>query len=127
MAREFGIPEGVGLFADIEPSYPVDAEFIRGWFEVVNESEYVTGIYGVFDADSELHSAFAEAGENVLEHTYIWTAAPNAGITTETNAPEFQPEAPEDALIGGWQYGLDAQPCNIDTNLFHSDLVDVVW
>ncbi|HWO96582.1 MAG TPA: hypothetical protein VNM45_09645 [Bacillus sp. (in: firmicutes)] len=30
-ANDLGVPMGVALFADIEPGYPVDSEFIRGW------------------------------------------------------------------------------------------------
>ncbi|MCS0543161.1 DUF1906 domain-containing protein, partial [Aeromonas veronii] len=40
LAGEIGIPEGVALFADIEPTYPVDSEFIKGWFETVEGSPY---------------------------------------------------------------------------------------
>jgi hypothetical protein len=130
MAEDLGVPEGVAIFADIEPSYPVDAEFIRGWYEIMSESVYSPGVYGVFDSEQELYAALEQAGQDngeLLANTYVWTAAPNIGITTETNAPEYQPEAPNNALIGGWQYGLDAQACNIDTNLFHSNLLDVVW
>jgi hypothetical protein len=130
MAKDLGVPEGVAIFADIEPSYPVDSEFIRGWFETMNGSAYPPGVYGVFDAEQELYAALEKAGKDngeLLANTYVWTAAPNIGITTEANAPKYQPEAPENALIGGWQYGLEAQACNIDTNLFHSDLLDVVW
>jgi hypothetical protein len=130
MAKDLGVPEGVAIFADIEPSYPVDSEFIRGWFETMNKSAYPPGVYGVFDAEQELYKALEQAGQDngeLLANTYVWTAAPNVGITTEKNAPEYNPEAPDNALIGGWQYGLEAQGCNIDTNLFHSDLLDVVW
>lgn len=130
MAQDMGVPEGVAIFADIEPDYPVDSEFIRGWYETMNESPYPPGIYGVFDSEQELYVALEQAGQDngdLLGNTYIWTASPNVGITTEENAPEYKPEAPENSLIGGWQYGLDAQGCNIDTNLFHSDLLDVVW
>lgn len=130
MAQDLGIPEGVAIFADIEPSYPVDSEFIRGWFETMNDSQYTPGFYGVFDPERDLYAAYEKAGADnaeLLESAYVWTAAPNAGITTEDNAPEYQPQAPENAQIGGWQYGLDAQACNIDTNLFDSDLLDVLW
>ncbi|MBY0098901.1 DUF1906 domain-containing protein [Mesobacillus maritimus] len=130
MAQELGVPEGVAIFADIEPDYPVDSEFIRGWFETMNESPYPPGVYGVFDAEQELYAAHEQAGKDngdLLGNTYVWTAAPNIGVTTQKEAPEYKPEAPDNALIGGWQYGLDAQACNIDTNLFHSDVLDVVW
>ncbi|MGR3762500.1 hypothetical protein [Rossellomorea sp. NS-SX7] len=45
------------------------------------------------------------------------------GITTLADAPE----APDNSLALGWQYGIDAEACNIDTNLFDRDLFDVLW
>ncbi|WP_449536612.1 glycoside hydrolase domain-containing protein [Ferdinandcohnia sp. Marseille-Q9671] len=130
MASEMGIPHEVAIFADIEPTYPVDSEFIRGWFETIEESQYKSGIYGVFDAEQALFEAYQAAVKSngaILEGNYIWTAAPNVGITTEAEAPAFEPAAPEGSLAWGWQYGLDAETCNIDTNLFKRELVDVLW
>lgn len=129
-ANELGIPEGVAIFADIEPEYPVDSAFILGWYETMASSEYESGIYGIFAADSDLANAYITASEDngeILENNIIWTAAPNIGITTEADAPDFEPEAPEDSLAWGWQYGIDAETCNIDTNLFNSEIVDVLW
>lgn len=129
-AEELGIPDGVAIFADIEPNYPVDSEFIRGWHEVLFNSNYESGIYGVFDADAELTEAFEEAAGNnssILERTYLWTAAPSPGVTSESNAPEYAPESPESGNVVGWQYGLDAESCNIDTNLFPASTLDILW
>ncbi|WP_078544316.1 glycoside hydrolase domain-containing protein [Litchfieldia alkalitelluris] len=130
LANDLGVPEGVALYADIEPSFPVDSDFIRGWFDTISESGYESGIYGIFDPDRELTIAYneaAEANEEILDTNYIWTAAPNVGITTKENAPEYNPQAPEGSLAWGWQYGLDAETCNIDTNLFNSNLTEVLW
>ncbi|WP_099351560.1 glycoside hydrolase domain-containing protein [Fredinandcohnia onubensis] len=130
LAGEIGIPEGVALFADIEPTYPVDSEFIKGWFETVEGSPYKSGIYGVFDPEQALFKAYQEAGKSngaILEQNYIWTAAPSVGITAEAKAPKYNPSAPEGSLAWGWQYGLDSETCNIDTNLFKRELVDVLW
>lgn len=129
-AKDLGIPEGVAIFADIEPNYPVDSEFIRGWYEVVSDSEYVPGIYGIFDPERDLYQQYEKAAADnpeLLESVYLWTASPNTGITSEDNAPEYKPEAPESSLIAGWQYGIDAETCNIDTNLFSGDIMDVLW
>lgn len=129
-ANELGIPDGVAIFADIEPSYPVDAEFIKGWSEVIAGSNYSSGIYGIFDAERDLYKAFEKAAsedKEILENTYIWTASPNVGVTSEANAPEFKPEAPKNSLVSGWQYGIDAKSCNIDTNLFKGNITDVLW
>lgn len=129
-ASDLGIPEGVALFADIEPDYPVDSEFIKGWFDTISESQFKSGIYGVFGPEQvlfEAYNAAVESNKSILENNYIWTAAPSVGITVESEAPEFKPDAPEGSLAWGWQYGIDAETCNIDTNLFKSDLVNVLW
>jgi hypothetical protein len=129
-ADELGIPEGVALFADIEPTYPVDSEFIRGWYETVAASKYESGIYGIFDPERALFKEYNQAVESngdILKENYIWTSSPSVGITTQADAPDFAPEAPDNSLALGWQYGIDAETCNIDTNLFDGDLLEVLW
>ncbi|RFB16842.1 DUF1906 domain-containing protein [Bacillus sp. HNG] len=130
LAGEIGIPENIAIFADIEPDYPVDSEFINGWFDTIVGSKYKSGIYGVFDPEQALFKAYQEAGKSngaILEQNYIWTAAPSVGVTAESKAPEFNPSAPAGSLAWGWQYGLESKSCNIDTNLFKRELVDVLW
>nr|WP_275899499.1 glycoside hydrolase domain-containing protein [Bacillus piscicola] len=130
MADEFGVPQGTAIFADVEPTYPVDAAFLQGWYAGFQESRYKAGVYGVFDPNSEVRAAFNEAaGESneFQDNTYVWSAAPQVGVTTKKNAPSYQPEAPKDSLSWGWQYGIEAETCNIDTNLFKSDLIEVSW
>ncbi len=130
LAQELNIPEGVAIFADIEPNYPVDSAFIEGWYQTMEESPYRPGIYGIFEPERALTQAFEQAADGnaaLLENTYVWTAAPNVGITTEEQAPDYKPQAPGNALIAGWQYGIDAQACNIDTNLFNDEIMDVLW
>lgn len=129
-AQELGIPQSTALFADIEPNYPVDSEFIKGWVETISSSGYKPGIYGIFQADKDLYKAFEEAARNsnkLLEQTYIWTASPSTGITSAANAPAYKPDAPKSSLIGGWQYGIEAQSCHIDTNLFSGNIMDSLW
>ncbi|WP_332695022.1 glycoside hydrolase domain-containing protein [Halalkalibacter lacteus] len=129
-ARDLGIPEGVALFANVEPIYPIDSAFIQGWHDVVSESEYNSGIYGIFAPSEDLYVAFETAAEenaSILDEMYVWTAAPNEDLSTEENAPEYNPVYPDEALIGGWQYGLDAETCNIDTNIFDRNVLDVLW
>ena len=130
LAEEIGAPEGVAVFANVEPIYPIDSDFITGWYDVMTDSQYEPGIYGIFDPERDLYVEFnaaADANEEIRENTYLWTAAPNVGITTEAEAPEFNPTGPEGALVWGWQYGIDAETCNIDTNWFVGDLMDVLW
>ncbi|MGO4888049.1 glycoside hydrolase domain-containing protein [Anaerobacillus sp. MEB173] len=129
-AKEYGIPEGVALFADIEPMYPVDTAFIQGWHDTIMASSYESGIYGVFSDDSELNTAFVQAteeNEEIIENTVIWSNQPQIGITTKSNAPEYDVSAPEGSLDWGWQYGLDSETCNIDTNWFRGEITDYLW
>jgi len=127
MARELDIPEGVALFVDIEPDFPVDSSFMEGWYEVVNDSQYEPAVYGVFNEDSELNNSFLQLAEDVQNNLIVWTAYPQEGITTEEDAPDYNPVAPENSQVIGWQYGLDAEACNIDTNLFNEKLLDFLW
>ncbi|MCF2649751.1 glycoside hydrolase domain-containing protein [Niallia circulans] len=130
LAQELGAPDGVAIFADIEPNYPVDAAFIEGWYDEVSKSAYEPAIYGIFDSGEELTNAFNMAAEykgEIKENTYLWSASPNIGITTEEEAPEYNVDAPEGSLAYGWQYGINDETCNIDTNLFNSNLTDVLW
>jgi hypothetical protein len=130
LAKELGAPEGTAIFVDIEPTFPVNAAFIQGWYDTLSSSSYAPGIYGIFDKDTALTASFNAASKenaDIKENTYIWTAAPNAGITTKNKAPEYKPQAPEGSLVIGWQYGIDAQTCNIDTNLFNNKYTDILW
>lgn len=130
LANELGTPDGVAIFADIEPTYPVDAAFIEGWYDEITASNFEPAIYGVFDNGSDLVDSFNEAAQNkqeVKDDTFIWSASPSIGITTEQEAPDFDVDAPEGSLAYGWQYGINAETCNIDTNLFDSKLTEVLW
>lgn len=126
-AEDVDVPEGVALFADIEPDYPVDADFIDGWFDTLTSSSYEPGIYGVFDEQQTLVEAYEATQKETQEKTIIWTAAPQEEVTKKDDAPSYSPDGPRDALIYGWQYGIDAEACTIDTNLFTNDLLDYVW
>lgn len=130
LASELGVPDGTAIFADIEPDYPVDSDFIRGYYGAMSESPYEAGIYGVFSSNSTLYAAYNNAAADsagLKENVIIWTAYPQAGISTESEAPAYSPEAPEGSTVLGWQYGLDAEACNIDTNLFKGRMIEYIW
>lgn len=130
LAGELNVPEGVAIFADIEPNYPVDSAFIQGWFDTMMNSPYEPGIYGVFSPDSALVESYqASINENqeIQNKVILWTAYPHVDVTTQANAPENAAEAPEGSHVYGWQYGIDAAACNIDTNLFKGSLFDFLW
>ncbi|WP_227002753.1 glycoside hydrolase domain-containing protein [Salicibibacter kimchii] len=130
MAREYDIIEEVALFINVEPIYPVDAAFILGWHDALTDSEYESGIYGLFDPDEEIYPAFeaaADENDDLLDEMYVWSSSPNVGITAEEEAPAYDPDYPDGALLAGWQYGLDDEICNIDTNIFDGNVLDAVW
>jgi hypothetical protein len=129
-AQQIGIPEGKAIFADIEPTYPVDEAFIRGWVDTLLGSPYKPGIYGVFTNESALTTAYQAAifsNQNVQSQSIIWSSNPDPGVTPQVNAPQFQPGAPENVPVSIWQYGIDGETCNIDTNLIQSNIIDFLW
>jgi hypothetical protein len=129
-AQQIGIPEGKAIFADIEPTYPVDENFIRGWIDTLLVSPYKPGIYGVFTNESALTAAYQAAiaaNQNVQSQTIIWSSNPNPVVTPKANAPEFHPGAPENVPVSIWQYGINGETCNIDTNLIQSNILDFLW
>lgn len=129
-AQKLGIPEGIAIFADIEPNYPVDEGFIRGWVDTMLGSAYKPGIYGVFTNESTLNAAYQSAianNGNVQSQTIIWSSNPDPGVTPQANAPQYQPGAPENVNVSIWQYGINGQPCNIDTNLVQSNILQHLW
>ncbi|KAB7671238.1 glycoside hydrolase domain-containing protein [Bacillus sp. B1-b2] len=131
LATDLGIPEGVAIFADIEPTYPVDAGFIQGWYDGITSSNYKPAIYGSFDPENEIVNAFNTAVQQkaeIQQNTYIWSSSPSIGVSKEVEAPtDYTVEAPEGSLSYGWQYGINSETCNIDTNLFDSKLTEALW
>ncbi|WP_218014461.1 glycoside hydrolase domain-containing protein [Bacillus sp. AFS037270] len=129
-AQKLGIPKGVAIFADIEPTYPVDEAFIKGWVDTLANSPYKPGIYGVFTPDSKLSAAYQSAAsnhKNVQDQTVLWSSNPDPGVTAKNKAPAFQPGAPKNMNISIWQYGIDGEACNIDTNLIQSTVLNKLW
>lgn len=126
-AKELAVPDGVAIFGDIEPNYPVDEDFIDGWYEQMLDSPYVPGLYGVFNEDSDLFGSFDQAKEETKENLILWTAYPQKEITTKENAPQYDPQGPANSNLYGWQYAIDAKTCNIDTNLFADEMIDILW
>jgi len=126
-AGDLDTPDGVAIFGDIEPSYSVDSAFLEGWYDTFSSSDYEAALYGVFNEGSHLSEAYNATDQTVQENTIVWTAFPQEGITTKENAPDYNPQGPDDALLYGWQYGIEAEQCHIDTNLFHEAMLDYLW
>lgn len=126
-AEDLGIPDGVAIFGDIEPSFPVDAAFIESWYDTLSESAYEPALYGVFDEETALLEAYNAMSQERQENTVIWTAYPQNEITSKDNAPDYNPQGPENAPVYGWQYAIESEQCNIDTNLFQGEILDYLW
>lgn len=130
LAQALHVPKGKAIFANIEPSSPVDAKFLAGWFEGLQNSSFTPAIYGSFLPGHELEKVYkrlAKKDENFRDKMILWTTFPQTGTTSKSEAPNYQPAAPEEARIVGWQYGIDAKNCKIDTNLFTKDMLDYAW
>lgn len=127
MANELEIPKGVAIFVDIEPDYPIDAAFLEGWYTTLKDSDYEPGVYGVFSDDNDLLNQFTSMDKETQENTIVWTAYPQEEITAKENAPEWNAAGPENAKVYGWQYAIDSETCNIDTNLFKGNIVEFLW
>jgi len=126
-AEELDIPEGVAIFGDIEPKYPVDENFMNGWYDTLANSPYEPGIYGVFNEDSELFTSFTKTKEEAKENIVLWTAYPQKEVTDKNSAPKYNPQGPDESNLYGWQYAIDAETCNIDTNLFTDQMINILW
>lgn len=126
-AKDLEVPANVAIFGDIEPDYAVDADFIKGWYETIADSDYEPAVYGVFDEDSALKDAFEATDDDIQKNMVVWTAYPQEDMTTKDDAPKFNGEGPNDARLYGWQYAIEAESCNIDTNLFKEDMIDYLW
>lgn len=126
-AEGLDVPDGVALFGDIEPGYPVDSAFMEGWYDTLSASVYEPGIYGVFDEGSAILTAYNAMDQEARENTVVWSAFPQSEITTKENAPEYNPQGPEDSLLYGWQYAIEADQCIIDTDLYQDEMLDYLW
>lgn len=126
-AKKLGAPKGVAIFADVEPTYSVDASFIKGWVKTLSQSPYKAGIYGDFTKNSDLNKAYQAAQNNLHTQPILWSNRPVRGITSAKKAPDFQPSAPKKAKTWVWQYGVNANQCNIDTDLAKSEILKYLW
>ncbi len=130
IATAFEVKKGVSLFANIEPEYPVDSAFIQGWTDGVHSSQYKPGIYGLFKEGNAISEAFQEAASSnkkVADDVMIWSSYPQKKVTIKENAPSFNRETPDSVNVSIWQYGIEGEVCNIDTNVLKSEALERLW
>jgi hypothetical protein len=128
--KRLGIPKEKILFANIERFFEVDAAWIKGYVDVMYNSDYKSGIY--FDPITPtFNKAYCEAvaiDSKIATHLVLWSARPETGVSKARNAPRFSPSKPPcKANVWGWQYGRDAEECPIDTNLITAKLFEMLW
>lgn len=126
-AKNLGVPKGTALFADIEPTYPVNADFIRGWVKTLSSSSYKVGMYGDFSKNSKLRKANHSAAKHLHHKPILWSDQPRPGITGKPKAPDYHPATPNSSKNLAWQYGIGAKKCNIDTDLARSEIQSYLW
>lgn len=130
LAKDVGVKEGVVLAADIEPKFPVDADFLIGWTKTMLDNHYKPGVYGDF-GNKDLKNAYAEASKKdkaVKENLILWTNQPSIGVTSKKKAPDkFKGTTPNGDQTLAWQYGIESKKCNIDTDIGKGSLLDVLW
>src|SRR5699024_8896320 len=100
-AEDLNIPEGVAIFGDIEPDYPVGSAFIEGWYDTLSDSKYEPALYGVFTEDSPLIEAYNATNQKTQQNIITWTAYPQEKITTQEKAPTYHPQGPSESLLYG--------------------------
>ncbi|MEB3102880.1 glycoside hydrolase domain-containing protein [Ferviditalea candida] len=129
-AKMLDVPSDVFLFANIEKFFSVDDAWIRGWVETLYPSGYRPGFYHD-PVERNFSSAYCKASSAqplVRTQSVLWSAAPLPGPTTKAEAPTFKPSAPPCASnVWLWQYGKDAAPCSIDTNLMDPRVLQHLW
>lgn len=129
-ARRLKVPKNVVLFANIERFFAVDEGWIRGWIDAMYPSGYRPGFY--FDPVqgnfSNAYCVAASQNENVKRQSFLWSAEPEPGVTSDKETPAFKPTSPHcDGNVWGWQYGRNSQTCPIDTNLITEKLYRHLW
>lgn len=111
-ARSLGIPTGVGIYADIEPSGSggaVDSGFIQGWVDTLNAAGYAPGFYEA--PDNNFGVPYCNSGRNA----HLDSFEPSGAYTSKAGSPQFGPVRPGCAnQTDIWQYAINVPNPNID-------------
>jgi hypothetical protein len=129
-ANKLNFPKDSVIFANIENFFAVNEAWIRGWVDVFYTSGYRPGFYHD-PTTGDFQSSFCAASkknDKVKNQSILWSAEPEKEITSEKEAPRYQPKKLScPANVWGWQYGRDAKDCPIDTNLIIFNLYQLLW
>jgi hypothetical protein len=129
-ARKFKFPNDTPIFANIEHFFKIDEAWVRGWVDAFYTSGYKPAFYHD-PVKGDFQHAFCEAtkkSERVSLQSILWSAEPGKGVSSEAEAPPFEPNKPNcKSNVWAWQYGRDASECPIDTNLITYRLYQLLW
>lgn len=127
LAHQLDVPKQKAIFADIEPKYKVDSDFIQGWYDTLHDAKYKSGIYGSFTKGTNLTKAFSAVNDVAKDAIILWSSEPQQNTTTKKDAPSFNPQGPDQAKLYGWQYAIEAKECDIDLSLFKQGMIEALW
>ncbi|HET8842291.1 MAG TPA: peptidoglycan-binding protein [Ktedonobacteraceae bacterium] len=131
-ANELGVPQGVVIFADIEPGSKVDADWLGTWYEVISDAGFVPGYYGNPYPDRNFNGPFCKAvkaNPDIASKAILDIYQPMLVRTPAAKAPLFAPSIPYcgkhptgNVLL--WQYGLSRgdREANIDTDIMKASV-----
>lgn len=130
-AKGLGVPNGVVIFADVEVTYAVDAQWIEGFVTTMLQSPYLPGIYAnpVSGPFNQAYCSAVSANSAVLK-TILWSNEFEPGVSTKGSAPTWNPASTTcRATVWAWQYGENGAACSaaIDTDLALPALFSRMW
>jgi glycoside hydrolase-like protein len=108
-ALTLGIPAGVAIYADVEGSWAVTSDWIRGWATGITARNFVSGLYGDCRPGATFAQAYcaAQEVEPIVGGSLLWSMEPepNPQCQPAGNSPAYAPAKP---ACGGtvvlWQY-----------------------
>lgn len=129
-AQILGVSKGVPLFANIERSFQIDAEWIQGWTEAIVMSGYRSGIYND-PVTGDFNKAFCAAvreNEKIKALNILWSAEPEMEPSGPRNPLVYSPTAPDcGGNVWAWQYSRRVTSCPVDTDLVSYELYNLLW
>lgn len=130
-AKGLGIPNGVVIFADVEVTYSVDAQWIEGFVETLLQSPYLPGIYAN-PVTGPFNQAYCSAvsANSAVSQTILWSNEFEPGVSTKASVPAFNPASTTcPGTVWAWQYGENGAACSagIDTDLVLPALFSKLW
>lgn len=138
-AENLGIPAGVCLFNDIEPGWPVTADYIDGYWSTIHASDkYVPGFYADTRAGEYFNNAYCTVrSQKPGQDCHVWSQYPKVSCGTAAERPAWNPDHPDcltQDQIGLWQYANVCYVYDDETDwavdldeLRDTTLLDILW